>query len=148
MTIKKCSRCSVDKNIEEFPRDKSSKDGRSPDCKLCRKRNRNKEWSRKSYHKNKIYYSQYREKSQAFIRKCKETLGCYFCKMDKAACLDFHHLRDKKYDATKVNSINAILKELEKCICVCANCHRLIHSQELIVPLDYKIDIGTLKRGL
>jgi hypothetical protein len=43
--------------------------------------------------------------------------------------LDFDHLRDKKYNVSRMIhdgfSWKAIQKEIEKCEVVCANCHRL-----------------------
>jgi len=51
-------------------------------------------------------------------------------------CLDYHHV-----DATtkefsiggngKDMALDRIYKEIAKCILVCANCHRLIHNQEV-----------------
>ena len=42
---------------------------------------------------------------------------------------DFHHLRDKTIDWSrlKFRSLDSILKELEKCVLLCGNCHRIRH---------------------
>jgi len=59
---------------------------------------------------------------------------CACCNYDKcAAALEFHHLEpehkdfsiSKAYSEPKAWDI--IVKELEKCVLVCANCHREIH---------------------
>jgi 5-methylcytosine-specific restriction endonuclease McrA len=41
--VKKCSKCGVEKELTEFPRDKSRKDGYGYWCRLCSKNNRTKE---------------------------------------------------------------------------------------------------------
>ena len=47
---------------------------------------------------------------------------------------DFHHINPKEkeftWDKLKLRNIEDIKKELDKEICVCSNCHRLIHSKE------------------
>lgn len=46
---------------------------------------------------------------------------------------DFHHLdpqsKDPKFNRIKFKSWDKIQKELDGCILVCSNCHRIIHSQ-------------------
>ena len=52
-------------------------------------------------------------------------------------CMDFHHLdpSTKKYRiASLVNndqSLKTIQEEIDKCVLVCANCHRLRHKYDL-----------------
>lgn len=57
---------------------------------------------------------------------------CQCCGYDKCmSALDFHHLDPTKKELTLSSSIVSWEKtkqELEKCICVCANCHREIHE--------------------
>lgn len=59
---------------------------------------------------------------------------CKICGYNKCvAALEFHHLDPTKKDfgiATSgtTKSWERIKKELDKCICVCANCHREIHN--------------------
>jgi 5-methylcytosine-specific restriction endonuclease McrA len=67
---------------------------------------------------------------------------CVFCgyKRDITA-LDFHHLDESKKDfglsqRGLTRSWNRIRKELDKCILVCANCHREIHSGILQPPVE------------
>lgn len=49
------------------------------------------------------------------------------------AIFDFHHVNpnEKEFDwnKLKLRSWDSIKEELDKEICVCSNCHRLIHSQ-------------------
>jgi hypothetical protein len=56
---------------------------------------------------------------------------CLMCGYDEhRAALEYHHVKPEEKGGS-VNfggnvTVNALL-ELSKCICVCANCHRIIH---------------------
>lgn len=61
---------------------------------------------------------------------------CQKCGYDRCiAALDFHHIDESQKEfgisgSGYSKSWEKIKKELDKCILVCANCHREIHSQE------------------
>lgn len=60
---------------------------------------------------------------------------CEICGYDKCVeALEFHHLDPSKKEfnisIANVKSWNNIKNELDKCILVCANCHREIHFNE------------------
>lgn len=60
---------------------------------------------------------------------------CSQCKNEyHPAIFEFHHKdpSSKVKDPSKLlnGSLSNLVKELEKCILVCANCHRLIHNEE------------------
>ena len=62
---------------------------------------------------------------------------CEICGYDKClGALDFHHLNPSEKDFTigQYNklSFNELKKEVDKCILVCANCHREIHYNEVV----------------
>lgn len=77
------------------------------------------------------YHTERRRKVKA---KLIEMAGgkCQKCGYDKCAgALEFHHLRDKSFALSSNNLGKAwatVLAEFEKCILVCANCHREIHE--------------------
>jgi len=56
---------------------------------------------------------------------------CVRCDEDRPPCLDFHHPDEKEHSiATMVvngYSKASIREEIERCIVLCANCHRLEH---------------------
>jgi hypothetical protein len=92
-------------------------------------------YDRKYYdiHKKRIY-----KRKKRRTRKIKleliELLGgkCSMCKYKKCpAALDFHHVGSKKeQNIAKIigdSSKQKALKEVKKCILVCANCHRELH---------------------
>jgi hypothetical protein len=97
-------------------------------------------YNRKHYQNNKQYYldktQRHRERLWAWFKEYKTTLNCSTCPENHPACLDFHHL-DKNEKVENVSKLvgkcmskKAILKEISKCIVVCANCHRKLHYEE------------------
>jgi hypothetical protein len=67
----------------------------------------------------------------------KESLDliCSECGENDINCLDFHHINPEEKDFTisfmlkSGYSIKRIQKEIEKCVVLCANCHRKHHSK-------------------
>lgn len=98
-----------------------------------------KEAQRQSYLRHK---DRYRKRSAYFKRKLiqeyieyKKKLKCRFCNESYFKCLDFHHLdpKTKIFCISKAASSGhkgwgTILKEIDKCIVVCKNCHTKIHD--------------------
>ena len=54
-----------------------------------------------------------------------------------SAVYDFHHLRDKKECVANMIRYNlkieTILEEVDKCVLLCANCHRIRHFNEDVI---------------
>ena len=76
-----------------------------------------------------------RDSLRQFIQDYKLQRGCALCGYKKCAgALEFHHKgNDKKFDISSAirnarSEVN-IKKEIEKCIVVCANCHRELHEE-------------------
>lgn len=63
---------------------------------------------------------------------------CQRCPEDHYSCIDWHHIdRTTKRDTvsallTQMRNKAIIIAELEKCIPLCANCHRKLHAEELL----------------
>lgn len=69
----------------------------------------------------------------------KNTLTCVKCGEKDPNCLDFHHIDSnlKEYNMKRAVAAGAktVVRELEKCVVVCANCHRKIHAyNEEVLP--------------
>jgi hypothetical protein len=70
------------------------------------------------------------------VQKYKIEHGCFMCGYKRSPrALTFHHIGDdKKHDVARMcaqgRSLKAIFEEIEKCHCVCMNCHMEIHEQE------------------
>ena len=88
------------------------------------------------------YYLKYKEKVlnknrkrkkeiAGFITDYKRKRGCTLCPENEPVALDFHHIKGEKEIAiahirNRMWSDEKILRELEKCVVVCSNCHRKI----------------------
>jgi hypothetical protein len=140
--MKICTKCKIPKDEKEFNKHSNNKDKKSSWCKIC-----TKIISTKYYEDNKslVLKKQHirdNEKKQ-YINNLKENIKCQKCGYNKCiVALDYHHLDPSKKDfniaTTRVRNINTeysrnlIEKEIEKCIVLCANCHREFHYLEKI----------------
>lgn len=135
---KQCTQCYITKPITEFFRKKSIKhDGRDSRCKQCDKLKRQK--YRSTNHgktQNSIWQKSYNEDRRQLIQQIKIDYGCFFCGLLIPEALDFHHILPKSFNISQIGAHgkSAILDEIAKCICVCANCHRQIHSGRIQIP--------------
>ena len=69
------------------------------------------------------------------------------CGETEPVCLDFHHIDPNEKDFTigkhRNKSKENLMKEIEKCVCICANCHRKIHAG--IINLENYLDKSSLQ---
>ena len=83
-----------------------------------------------------------KQRERALTRKLEliEAKGgkCEICGYDKnIAALDFHHVNPEnkcfELDARRLSntSMEKLLEEADKCILICANCHRELHNEHL-----------------
>lgn len=102
-------------------------------CPVCKDPNKTeKDFYRKDKTRLATYYCMARwiARKIQFIgemgNKCQDCAGSFHY-----AAYDFHHLRDKEFEWTKMRlrSEAAIRKELTKCILLCSNCHRVRHAR-------------------
>ena len=68
--MKRCCRCKIEKELDEFSRDKSSKDGLQNKCKICQK-----QWYQLNKEKKKQYYQLNREKIREYSQLNKEKIN-------------------------------------------------------------------------
>jgi hypothetical protein len=115
---KHCKRCDTIKEAKEFYRRRKGND-LSSYCKPCTN-------------------NQTIERQREFKLKCIEYKGgeCSRCGYKKcAAALDFHHTDSTQKDISIAKMRHTkfderVIKELDKCILVCSNCHREIHWEQ------------------
>lgn len=101
-----------------------------------RRRLHQRRYQKEHYEKNKSYYlrknNEYMRKVKQFIADYKTEHACMDCGNKFSACvMDFDHRDPKKklinlaMASRKGWSIDRVIKEIEKCDLVCANCHRI-----------------------
>lgn len=106
---------------------------------------------RKTYQKKKYSFdSEYRasvqRKDMNRRYRIKELIantkkdGCLLCPEKEPCCLSFHHKNSAQMtfrisEATRYG-MAALLTELQKCVCLCENCHRKIHAGILSLPAE------------
>ena len=61
----------------------------------------------------------------------KKRIKCSQCGLKDYRVIDFHHIRDKEFAISKMvyrgYSWKRIQKEIDKCVPLCSNCHRIEH---------------------
>jgi len=71
---------------------------------------------------------------QQSIKDYKAASSCFVCGESDPACLDYHHEGGKDFciaEALKRGyGLRKIMREVEKCIVLCANCHRKHHAKQ------------------
>lgn len=147
---KVCFKCKENLRRECFYKCKDKKDGLQSICKTCSKaRNRHNYQKNLTKYRKNIYATRairIAEKQQA-IYDIKTMYGCAVCDEKYVGCIDFHHLPNytKKYIvSTMVHSsysIEKMIEEINKCVCVCSNCHRKIHDGIVKVDVMHKCNV-------
>lgn len=120
METKVCSSCGQEKFINDFYKQSTHKHGVMSMCKSCF---------------NKFCVERWKQRKIKYIKY----LGgkCSKCGLElnstNFSIFDFHHTNPntKEYVWTKLRlfSDDRIIRELSKCELLCANCHRLVHSE-------------------
>ena len=136
--MKKCNDCENNFPLESFAFRNKSKGTRINFCDDCRKK-RSRETYYRHHSTNLNRIKKYKKDNKDWFFKLKETLSCCVCGESEPSCLDFHHLDSEKKEfdiSTKIESSKGkILEEINKCACLCANCHRKHHAGKLFGSL-------------
>lgn len=136
METKICSKCNQELPVTEFHKNGFDRQGNQKYRGYCKKCANKQETER--YHNKKAYV----DNQRTFCAKCGE---------DRTYMLDFHHIdkSTKKFTIGrfKKGSLELIQQEIDKCVCLCANCHREFHffeKEENITIYDY---LGDQRNG-
>lgn len=91
--------------------------------------------NRQYYERTKAKLFAVRKQRLLEWRAFKATLSCTVCGESHPSALDFHHvIKENKQSVAKLISgyqyARARKEVTEKCIVLCANCHRKLHSEE------------------
>ena len=116
METKICSKCGVEKPITDYHKNGFDNKGNQKYrgyCKTCaNKREMERYWDKR-----------------AFVDA--QRTQCIKCGETRSYVLDFHHKNETEKSFTigamKRGNKDIIQKELDKCVVLCANCHRELH---------------------
>lgn len=153
-----CSACKIELPISEFHRDSRQRSGTVSRCKKCvvaykqdyyhhrggkqviakhreKCKDKVKEYGKKYREKNRNYLYKNKRKLEFCLYKGGFCAECGFEATEKTiAAFDFHHVNpsEKEYTPSDVLMFqkSKALKALDKCILLCANCHRILHFDE------------------
>jgi hypothetical protein len=139
--MKICHRCKESKPLTEFNLNRAKVDGYASTCRACMK-----VYRKEHYHKYKkkviVDVLCRRDDIRKEIWEYKASHSCIDCGESDPVVIDFDHLEDKEFNIShgvaRGFSINRIMKEIEKCDVVCANCHRrrtYSRAHQLYFPL-------------
>lgn len=115
-------------------------------CQLCKKEKNINEFyknTKNSYHSNcrSCANTMTVERQRSIKQKAVDYLGnkCIVCSYDKCiGALEFHHINPEEKDFSisqvKLSSFERIKSELDKCVLLCANCHREFHGGLIEIP--------------
>ena len=119
MESKVCSKCQRELSIDNFHKNGFDRKGNQKYrgyCKDCA---------------NALETQRYKKK-KSFVNQQKEV--CAKCGENRFYVLDFHHKDKEEKEFTigrlKKGSLSVIQDEIDKCVVLCANCHREFHFLE------------------
>lgn len=132
-----CRTCGIEKDESEFARDKLYSDGLSIHCLECARAYGRKQY----YERKKRDIEGVRRASRKACKNRRERMriklseyktACVKCGESRLYCIDFHHKNPSEKSfalgmAAKDKSDEVLQKEVEKCVCLCRNCHAEFH---------------------
>jgi hypothetical protein len=128
--MKTCTICKQSKEVGEFNRNCTRRDEFQDICRECSK-NRSKKYYSDNKEKHKEDVHRRRINTMNIVRSYKGRTKCSNCGESHIATLDFHHLDPNEKEvsiSTAIHhfgwSLKRVIKESEKCIVLCSNCHR------------------------
>lgn len=155
-SMKVCSRCGKEKFLDDFSKDSNRPPlFRRSECKECQRESAKKSrYASNASKAPKITKEPNRNKGKRarklIVWLYKKYTGCEHCgnKNLDPKHLDLHH-RDPKEKVDGISEmicnlvpIKVLIRELLKCDCVCAICHRELHYQERVDPI-FEAQIAT-----
>ena len=126
--MKTCINCNTTKPLTDFYKQAKSVDGYQRYCKKCANI-----FSAKSESKNLDKYNIIRKNAKRKfadeVKQFKVSRGCAHCGENHPAVLELHHLdpKIKDFHPSDATGRKLFYEEADKCIVLCANCHRKVH---------------------
>jgi hypothetical protein len=137
MNLKACNICGVEKPEDEFVWKNKIKGKRRSVCKPCIAA-RSKKWYRQNQERQKENAKnnrqRYRQNARNYVWQYLLSNPCTVCGESDPLVLEFHHTGNKETEVAHLMgrnaSLDALIREFEKCQVVCSNCHRRITARE------------------
>lgn len=132
--MKICPKCTLELENNSFNKNIRKKDGLQTYCRNCQK-----QIDKKFYPKRDITEKLKKEKIRRIlvnnfkVNYLKEH-PCFDCNNSDIRVLEFHHIYKRKdFNLGESNRycLNRVKDEIEKCIVLCANCHRIRHYNNI-----------------
>jgi hypothetical protein len=128
METKICTTCHQDKPLSEFHRKKKWLRDK---CKEC-----SKAYHREHYLKNKERYKSQAKDGKKRLRGLVDELKSVPCadcgRSFPPIAMDFHHRQKKLENIARMiadNGLRRLMEEINKCVVLCAVCHRIRHDK-------------------
>lgn len=126
MYVKKCTICGQEKPLTDFNIRNKQKNTYRSECKQC-----HNDIVKRRYYYLKNVVNEYKKD------------GCAKCGEKRIYVLDFHHIDPSTKDNTITRmstkySLDRLKKEIDKCVVLCANCHREFHHLNLLNNISLK----------
>jgi hypothetical protein len=136
--MKQCVTCHEWKDESEFNWRWKALGIRHPTCRECHKTFR-RNWYQGDAHERHLQNVKERKHearnfAREYVYEYLKTHPCTQCGESDPVVLEFHHVEKKDMDVAAMvaggYSIERIQSELEKCVVLCANCHRKVTHTE------------------
>jgi len=146
-----CAKCKIEKAASEYSIVKHKRGKYNPHlssrCKSCRAIDQKKyrkpydpdyssSWRAKNPDKARQQYKKnYQRKKLRWVNFMKQ-YSCSRCGFDDYRVLQWHHIDPSTKTMTigaqaRIGNWDSVMEEVKKCICVCANCHFILHAEEI-----------------
>lgn len=132
--MKQCRTCKQIKVFSAFSKKKTTRDGYRGECRDCSNyrskqyRQNNKAKENKSATNRKRLY---RDRNRRFVANFLKENPCNICGETDLRALEFDHLRDKRFEISRMLTngstgygLQTLKEEIEKCQVLCSNCHK------------------------
>tara|TARA_R110002012_G_scaffold100791_1_gene239572 strand:+ start:377 stop:703 length:327 start_codon:yes stop_codon:yes gene_type:complete len=97
---------------------------------------RKKEYQREYFQRPEIRAKAYARGSKLYYDRKEWVISlqtpCVVCGEDEPCVIEWHHVNpeEKEYNVTRMFKMNKkkVLAEIDKCVCLCRNCHARVHA--------------------
>lgn len=139
--MKSCIGCNKELALSEFSFKNKTKGILQSRCKTCYNEYNRSYYRAGEYTKQRDRVKNNNKLLRQRFRAWKEHQQCCVCGESAVECLDFHHTDPSSKEgnlarAVDFGSWDRVMEEVAKCVIVCANCHRKIHSGRIQSPVS------------